>query len=281
MKPSKVAGDIETVIQNASTVFEKSVATVQERFYDRVLASLKNLELDSRGYIKQNAFNRKILTKAQSLFDEAISSASYRNAITKHLSVISNVNELNNDYFQSINKKFKPNKTFLKSLERQAVRNINQMILQDGIKAQIKIPLNKIIEQNISTGGRYRGLLDQLKQFMDGEGNMVRFSSNYLKDLLFEYSRSFQESLTGDLNLDWYLYSGGLTDTSREFCIERSGKFFHRTEIQSWAKRKWKGKAAGTTESSIFVLLGGYNCTHSLIPVSEFIVPKEDLDRIK
>lgn len=281
MEPNKVANDIESVIQKAATVFEKSVATVQDRFYDRVLASLKNLELDSRGYIKQNTFNRKVLTKAQSLFDETLSSASYRNAISKHLGVISNVNELNTDYFQSINKKFTPNKTFLKSLEKQAVKNINQMILQDGIKAQIKIPLNKLIEQNISTGGRYRGLLDQLKVFMEGEGNMVRFSATYLKDILFEYSRSFQESLTGDLNLDWYLYSGGLTDNSREFCIERSGKFFHRKEIQAWARRKWKGKAAGTTQSSIFVLLGGYNCTHSLIPVSEFIVPKEDLARIK
>lgn len=280
MEPNKLANDIETLINQATGVFEKSVSTVQNRLYDRVFTTLKDLDVDSRGYILQNNTNRKILLKAQSQFDDVIASAPYKNAIQKHLGVIADINELNTDYFQSVNKKFTPNKTFLKSLERQAVKNINQMILQDGVKAQIKIPLNKIIEQNISTGGTYRGLIRQLNAFMEGEGNLVRFSANYLQDILFEYSRSFQESLTGDLGLDWYRYSGGLTDNSRDFCIERSGKFYHRKEIEKWARQRWKGKAAGTTESSIFVLLGGYNCTHSLIPVSEFVVPKEDLKRM-
>lgn len=281
MDPNNLANDIESFINDANGVFQKSVGSVQNRLYDRVLTTLKDLDVDSRGYIRQNAANRKILLKAQSQFDEIINSASYKNAIQKHLAVISDINELNTEYFQSINKKFNPNKNFLRSLERQAIRNINQMVLQDGVKAQIKIPLNKIIEQNISTGGTYRGLIRQIRQFADGEGDLIRFASRYLSDILFEYSRSFLESLTGDLNMDWYLYAGGLIDTSRDFCVKRAGRFFHRTEIEKWASQSWKGRAAGTTESSIFVLLGGYNCTHSLIPVSEFVVPKEDLARIK
>ncbi len=40
-------------------------------------------------------------------------------------------------------------------------------------------------------------------------------------------------------------------------------------------------KARHYENHPIFIFLGGYNCRHSLIPVSEKIVPKEDLSRIK
>jgi hypothetical protein len=70
-------------------------------------------------------------------------------------------------------------------------------------------------------------------------------------------------------------------DKTRPFCEERVGNFYHQKEIESWANIDWQGKRPGTTSSSIFIYCGGYNCRHSLIPVSETLVPKIDLDRMK
>lgn len=64
-------------------------------------------------------------------------------------------------------------------------------------------------------------------------------------------------------------------DKTRPFCAERAGNFYTDKEIKSWAKEDWKGKNPNTTESSIFYLCGGYNCTHQLIPVHESLVPDD------
>ena len=281
MEPNELAEEIESIIIAASEVFGKSAARVQSKLYDAVFLKLKDLELDEAGYIKQNATNRRILREAEAEFDAVIASSAYSKAVEKHLQVIPKLNKINEKYFQGISENFTANKNFLKALQSQAIKNVNQIILQDGLKAQVQIPLNQILEQNVSTGGSFTGMLKQVRNFLvgeDNEGKLLRYSKTYLRDALFQYSRSFQESVTNDLGLEWYSYSGGKVESTREFCLERTGKFFHRKEIESWAAQSWKGKIPGTTESSIFVLLGGYNCNHSLIPVSKIIVPKEKLE---
>jgi hypothetical protein len=87
--------------------------------------------------------------------------------------------------------------------------------------------------------------------------------------------------MTADLGLEFYSYSGGLMDTSRDFCIARAGKVFHRKEVESWAGQSWAGKMRGTTESSIFIYCGGYGCTHSLVPIAKSAVPKVVLSEAK
>lgn len=281
MKADHLANEIEDIIMAASEAFGKSVARVQSQLFNAVFLKLKDLELDEQGYIKQNATNRKIIREAQSKFDEVIQGSGYTNAVERHLSAIPELNALNEKYFQGIKESFTSNKNFLKALQSQTIKNINQVILQDGLKAQIQIPLNQILEQNISTGGSFNGMLKQVRNHILGtentDGKLLRYSKTYLRDTLFQYSRSFQESVTADLGLDWYSYSGGKVEKTREFCLERVGQFFHRKEVEAWAAEDWKGKIPGTTESSIFVLLGGYNCNHSLIPVSSLIVPQEKL----
>lgn len=281
MKAKDLANEIEDIIVKASEAFGAAVTRVQTQAYNAVFIKLKSLEVDDQGYIKQNATNRKIIREAQSKFDEVLHGGSYTNAVERHVAIIPEINALNELYFQGIKESFTANKNFLKALQTQTIKNINQIVLQDGLKAQIQIPLNQILEQNISTGGSFTGMLEQVRNHIvgtaDTDGKLLRYSKTYLRDTLFQYSRAFQESVTADLGLVWYMYAGGIVEKTREFCLERTGQFFHRLEVESWAEQDWKGKIPGTTESSIFVLLGGYSCNHSLIPVSDVIVPKERL----
>jgi hypothetical protein len=283
MEPNELAERIESLIISSSEAYEKAIKRVQNQLYNRLVLRLKDLELQD-GYIKQNAANRLILREAQAEFDFIISNSEYQSSLEKHLKSIPKINELNTLYFQTIESAFTPNKNFIKSLQSQTIKNVNALILQDGIRSQIKIPLNQILEQNVSTGGTFTGMLKQVSDFVKGnedvEGRLLRYTKTYLNDILFQYARSFQQSVTADLKLEWYLYAGGLIRDSREFCQERTGKFFNQKEIESWAKLSWKGKDPLTTESSIFIVCGGFNCRHELIPVSIAIVPKEDLDRI-
>lgn len=284
MTPSRLANSIDGLIVTANERYANRISRVQDQLYNAMVGKLKDLELDGDGYIKQSAANRKILRDAQNVFDTTISNSVYEPALADHLKVIPSINELNNDYFETISSAFKPNRVFIQNLQSSTIETLNTYILQDGLTAQIKLPLNEILNQNVNSGGSYTGMVKQLETFIKGnnevEGRLLRYTKTYVSDTLFNYARAYQQAVTSDLGLSWYLYSGGLMDKSRPFCVERAGKFFHENEIKEWASLEWQGKNPLTTESSIFVYVAGWNCKHQLIPVSEILVPQEDLDRV-
>lgn len=283
MKAHEHSEKLDELIADAVAKFDRAIIRVQNQLFENLLLQLKELELDDQGYIKQNSSNRRVLRTAQDEFNRTISGSGYKRALENYITTIPEINSINELYFKSIESAFTPNRNFLKSLQSQTIQNLNELILQDGLQSQVRIPLNQILEQNVSTGGKYSGMVQQVRNYVigtDNQGQLLKYVQIYTKDALFSYSRSYMESVTVDLKLDWYLFSGGTIDKTREFCEERTGKYFHRSEIENWANLEWKGKRPGTTKSSIFVFLGGWNCRHEVIPVSESIVPKEDLERI-
>lgn len=285
MKPEKLADEIEKIIQVVTDAYGQDIIALQEQIYNRLARILKDLELDSEGYIKQSAANRTILNQAESAIDEILPGKSFTDAVSNTLSSINSINTLNANYFSSISEGFKENRNFIRSLQAQTIESMESTLLQDGLTAQIKNPLTDMLNRNVNSGGQFSGFLEEIRDFVKGnqnvEGRILSYSRTYLSDTLFNYSRAYQEAMTADLKLDWYMFSGGAMDTTREFCLERIGNYFHRKEIEKWPNLTWQGKRQGTTKSSIFIFLGGYNCRHSLIPVSEKVVPKGDLARIE
>lgn len=289
MTPEELAAEIESLIVGSAERFSASMIRAQNRLYNRIITTLKDLELDAEGYIKQSSVNRRILREAQNTFDEIIKDPAYKGAVESHLRIIPKIDALNTTYFTTIEKAFSSNKNFIKDLQKQVIRDVNANLLNEGVIVNVKQPLNTILSQNINSGGSFSGFNEQVRNFIKGtegaEGRLLKYTRTYVSDTLFGYGRTWQEAVTADLALEFYLYSGGLTKAgkgsggSRDFCIERTGKFYHRKEIEKWAALTWQGKNPNTTKSSIFTLAGGWNCRHSVIPVSEKIVPKEVIER--
>lgn len=286
MSPKSVADKIDGIIISGNEYFTAQVEIVQASLYDRLVTILKGIDTDSDGYITQSAANRRVLGDAIDAIDQAFSDSSrYHQAVEQHLSTIPEIDALNEAYFKTISPGFLTNRVFIKSLQRDTLARMESQLLNDGLQAAIKTPLSDILTRNISIGGSYSGFLQEIRDFVIGnpdmEAKLLKYTRTYLTDALFQYSRSYQESVTADLGLDWYNYNGGIIADSREFCRDRSGGYFHRKEIESWADLEWQGKNAATTKSSIFILLGGWACRHVAIPLHESKVPKEWIERAK
>lgn len=283
MSAQQLAEEIERLIISTGEIFNRDIDRIQSVIYNKLVTSLKELELDKDGFIIQNSANRKILQDAESILDELLPGEDLTKIVSRSLVSIPQIESLNEDYFYGISESFNPNRNFLKVLQTQTIEKIEVNLLQDGLTASIKLPLKDILIQNVNTGGSFSGMLQQVRNFIQGDdeldGRLISYSRGILRDTLFDYSRAFQQSITADLKLEYYLYSGGIMDKTRPFCAERVGNFYHETEIKKWVNREWQGKRQGTTASSIFIFCGGYNCTHSLVPVDEYIVPKSQ--RIK
>jgi hypothetical protein len=62
-----------------------------------------------------------------------------------------------------------------------------------------------------------------------------------------------------------YKYVGGVVPETRPFCEQMNGRTFTETEIRRiWNTQTWAGKRPGDP----FVVRGGYNCRHFLVPVA-------------
>lgn len=285
MSAQQLAEEIEASIQSTIEAFTSQVEAFQGTLDSRLLSVLKGLELDEQGYIKQSAANRRILYDAENLIYELLPGEKFTAIVSTALTVIPALDALNTDYLSGISDGFDAGRKFISSLQKQTISSIESNLLQDGLTASIKNPLIDILNQNVNSGGQFSGFLDQVRNFIEGdnevEGRVLSYSRTFLSDALFDYSRAFQQAVVNDLKLEWYSYVGGVMDKTREFCVERVGNFYQQKEIEKWADQDWQGKRAGTTASSIFIYCGGYNCRHSLVPVHESVVPKEDLNRIK
>jgi hypothetical protein len=283
MRPEVLADSIARAIIDTADNFAVLISDMQEIIYNKLLIQLKNLDIDADGYIRQIGANREVLAKAEDVVSEYLPGTKLNAAASEALSVIPTIDSLNNEYFSSISDSFKENRIFIRRLQQQTIQSIESNILGDGLNAQVKMPLVNILNRNVNAGGQFHGFLQEVRTYVEGteslDGRLLSYSRGFLRDALFQYSRGFQEAMTNDLKLEFYLYAGGLQDTSREFCVERAGNYYHRKEIESWADLTWRGKNPLTTSSSIFVFVAGYNCSHEMVPVHILIVPKDVIDR--
>lgn len=273
---------IEAIIEAADNKFLAAVRITQQELYENLVDLFKKLEVDSDGYILNNSANRALLNQSSQVFNRTISQSGYNDAVNEFVGTISQLDIANQDYFSTISDLFKPNRLFIASLQKQTITSLESAILNEGLAANIKSPLLNIISQNINSGGSYSGFLEQLRSNiigMENEGKLLRYSRGILNDALFNYSRAYQQSVTNDLGLEFYLYSGGITKDTRDFCAEHSDEFYHQLEVEAWASETWQGQIPGTTASSIFIFAGGFSCKHSIIPVDISIVPQEVIQR--
>lgn len=164
------------------------------------------------------------------------------------------------------------NKPLFSKVESLLVNSVSQ----NALTTDLFLSMNTLI-----TGGEQR--LGALSSYTT--------TNNNIRDEFSTSDREYTQQTADLQNIVWYLYAGGQVRDTRDFCEARDGKYFHKSEVRLWvtAKQrgagnpspstKWQGQRPSTTSSTIFTVCGGYNCNHSLMPVSIFSVPKAVIER--
>jgi hypothetical protein len=170
----------------------------------------------------------------------------------------------------------------------QAIESVLSNTSLDGF---LLTDLKATLTDAVATGSRYSNALESVRGLVTGtteaEGTLLRYSRVIVSDTFATTDRAFTTIVAKDLGLTWYRYVGGEIATTRCFCDARNDRFFHENEIKAWGrledigecknKNGWAGRMPDTTENTIFTNAGGYNCQHSILPVSIFAVPKIDI----
>jgi hypothetical protein len=139
MTPEELANKLTSLINSTEAKYSEVITSIQNKLYNKLVAVLKDLELDAEGYIVQNSTNRAIIQWSEGVFEEIVKSNEYVRAVEDTVSSVPDIDKLNEQYFEEVSKAFKPNRVYIKSLHQQVIQNVNTFALNEGLILNVKI----------------------------------------------------------------------------------------------------------------------------------------------
>lgn len=281
---------LEEIPLELQTIAQKQ----QKRILNEVIAQLDKLD-KVNGQIKINNKNLLAITEISDELKSIFLNREYLDAVkefAKEFDVQAGVND------RLISKGFgeTPNPLASESYLEIAKRNaVDALAGEPYVSISVK-PIQSMLENAVVNGANIGDTIASIELFIKGDeeqaSQILKYTKQITNDSFAIADRSYTSILSEELGNDWFYFSGTIVKNTRCFCRERVGNYYHYKEIESWGNGQnlgtcnngdgtWGGEIDGTNESTIYSYLGGYNCLHSLIPVSESIVSENDLERAR
>jgi len=291
-----------------SAITEKAnrLDTVPDDFYDslakfepKLLAKINSLmgKLEIKNdRIKPTAGNLKIVNSILGEIKRFMKSTQYTNIVKTFGGEFNKQAQLTKSLFEEEIGEFKSNPSSRTVFENSRDASI-ALLLGDSLARPLFSPIRALLENSVSQNGLLSDLFENMSILITGnddrKGTLSSYTSreNNIRDQFSTSDREFTQQSANLQGVVWYFYTGGKVKDTRKFCDARDGKYFHKSEIELWVtseqrgagnpdpSSKWQGQRPLTSKTTIFSFCGGYNCNHSLMPVSIFKVPKSVIQR--
>ena len=271
---NRITSIIEGAISKFASGFDADIKAVSRE----IELLIKDLVLKD-GIIVPSVSNLKILNQVDEKILTALSKSGYDSRIEQFAKNYSSIWNSNNKYFEGLKEAFVPNDALFNAIKARAIESLRESLMGAGLQTTLIEPIKNIIEANIVSGADFFDMKKQVSEFVKG-GKLESYAGQITRDAINQFNANYHEQVSSELGLDWFLYRGGRVRDTRPFCAQRFGKYYHRSEVESWASLSWAGKIPGTTKSTIYTYRGGYNCMHQIVAVATDVVPKADLARI-
>jgi len=280
-------------IKRSLSGFDKSIPALQGELYKQVLEEIKRL--DTKGdKIAVTVKNLSVLNSIKNKLNRIILNPEYKGEIKEFVQTFNNVYSMQNEYWKSIEKTFKP-RPLLKAIRNQAITDTFQSLTTQGISANVSDAIIGILRQNITSGGSYKDLAEQLRQSLtntpESKGILDRYVKVVANDSIQQFNRQYTQIVSSDLGYTWFRYMNTDIETTRCWCDAMTDKnYFHVSEVPDLILGKglkcngesvpiYKktglpyGMIDGTNAENVFIRAGGWNCRHSIQPVAQRQVP--------
>lgn len=126
----------------------------------------------------------------------------------------------------------------------------------------VRLDLQGTIVSGLASNITPSALSNAIKKELSGK--LQKYYQEHLWNELAQVERIENNFYAKELKLDWFVYEGGLIETSRDFCIKRNGKLFNRKDAKTWRFDPTLPQPETADAYQPLVELGRFNCRHSL-----------------
>lgn len=266
------------------------VEKAQKKLLPEIIDLLRTLSLDSSGNIILNSSNLGLAANAKEFVQEILASSEYTTAIRNYAVEMGDQKNLSNEIFSKSFEGFKP-KSIADDLFKLNQKNAVDLLANNIGGERFADVIRENIETAISNNAGIKETIKQLQTIVTGDeevdGKLLQYNKQIAHDTFAIADRNYTSAVSEELEAEWFFYSGSEIETTRPFCAERHNQYYYYKEIELWGDGKktpplrlpdssgaWAGQIPGTNSSTIYSYAGGYNCRHSIIPVSVRRVPE-------
>lgn len=276
-----MASEIERIInlkverlENIPEAFANRMVAIQRAKFSSIISLLDELDY-SAGNIVVNQANLLRIEQIVEQAKELLTTGEFETVVGELLGEFDDQAAITYKYFEEAFTGFEVPaiaNEILAQKKREAVVD-----LLNSTDQYLQNPIRQALSNAVTSGASRKDVIDVFRLLIEGDadtvGRLERATRQIVSDTFALSDRAVTNAVAEQLNVKWYRYVGGLMDTTRPFCKARNGKYFSKSEVQSWGSEDWDGKMAGTDSKTIFLTAGGYNCQHSILPVAESAVP--------
>lgn len=292
---------IEERVSRLESIPDKFISTTEKAQRDILKSAIASIEsLDrKKGVITLSAGN---INKIESIANEvlaAVFDSPYLGGLEEYAGEFLEQSEISKKIIGKSFGKFTNKQVFdavLKKSQSEAIA----LLSEDAIKGVFINPLKELINDGISNQVTFAEMVTSLQDFISGtpelDGVLLRHVKQIARDQFAFADRRYNQVVSEEIGAEFYKYVGGTLTDSRVFCVNRTGRIFHISEIRGWGSCKgvdsggakgseragcpWQGMFRGTNTSNITTVLGGYNCIHILIAIATSQVPPSVIKRL-
>lgn len=265
-----------TALDAVPDTFNAAVIRAQRQAFESIRSLLEGLTTVDGAIVFNQSNLAQIEVIAQALRNE-LNAGEYRQALTSFVESFQAQAVLNSAYIASTLNSITP-VAETAALLLQAQRNAIALLGDGAVTERLIAPLQQQLVNLISTGSSLQDAIKSIELFIAGDpttdGKLLSYTRTIADTTFSTFDRAYTYAFSKDLGVEWYLYAGSTIKTSRTFCCQRAGHYYRKAVVESWGGLSWAGQIAGTDAGSIFAYAGGWNCRHSILPVSEAIVPQ-------
>jgi len=283
--PFKQLQKLTNFLDKSVEDFSKDLPGVQTKMFNRVQVLLKDLEL-SRGSVKASVKNLRKINRIKREIEDIVYNAKYFKDVDYFTNAFEISTDLQTGYFQTMEKNFTTPK-FIDVLKKSTMESTKVALTEAGIQANVVDKAAEIIQTNISQGRKFGNMVTDMRNFLtttpEHVGALKSYASHIVRDSINMYAAQYNQYVSDNLDMQWFVYTGDLRKTSREFCIALVKKrYVHKSEFGKVAAgnfvpkpKNMKGLKPDTKATNLQILRGGYNCDHLLSPIGEAWIPKK------
>lgn len=282
---------IVDLIDTQTTTFDESIQPIQKDIADELAILVKDLEIRN-GKVLLSIKNLKTIGAIKKKLEKIIINPTYKGSVDNLVSSFTEISKLHIDYFNAQQSEV-GNIKLLEEIQNQSIEATKNSLLGAGINANLIEPIQDILRQNITTGGKYTDLVTQLSNYISnndaGLGALQRYTQQITTDSLNQFSRQYHDTISNDLGYDWYMYTGSNKVTTRQWCkLMTAKKWVHKSELPTLVSGEVDGVQCklnpktdlplgmvdNTNEDNVITYCGGYNCGHGFYSVKKNFVPQ-------
>lgn len=278
-------------LEKIPDAFLSEVEKLQRKMFADLLSILDTIDREG-GFIKASAENIRKLSGIITEAKEELFGGDYVDISNEFIKEFDSQKLANDKIFTKEFTEFSGS-DLADELLRKSKEDALQALLGSPLDTEFLQPLDKLLSDAIGTGAGWKDTVQNIRDFVEGnkdvDGRLLQYSKQIAHDSFAFSDRAYTNAVSDELESEWFFYSGGEIETTRCFCKTRLEKYFHYKEFEAWGRGEnlgdcksgdlWAGAVPSTNEKTIFVYGGGFNCRHSIMPVSVFSVPADVIQR--